>query len=496
MAEHPPSRRIFPDPRFTRALRMLEEAVGFQHMGRFAEADKAFARVIKKNPDYFDALNLYGVFKYQQGRPVDALKLLTRAAAINPRSVASLNNLGVVHNALGRPTDALAVFDKALTLEPGNALTLANRGNVLVVLNRPQEALASYDRAISIRVDEPDAHRNRGNLLLQLGRGDEALASYDCAIAAAPMNANAHSSRGGALLKLNRPREALASLDRALAINPRLAEALNNRGSALTGLNRPQEAITSFDAALAIEPTHPSAHSNKIFALDFSPTVGFAEHQNERKAWAQAQLARLPKPPPHHNTRDPQRPLVLGYVSADFRQHSAATCFGPVIRNHDRSAFRVICYSGVVVEDAVTAQFRSLSDSWRPASGMSDEVLAAQIRADKVDILIDLSGHSEGNRLPVFARRPAPVQITAWGHATGTGLPTIDCIFADSVALPASARPLFAEMVYDLPCTIAADIPVDAPPVADLPALAKGYVTFGCLNRFSKVSPAVRRQHP
>jgi len=143
-------------------------------------------------------------------------------------------------------------------------------------------------------------------------------------------------------------------------------------------------------------------------------------------------------------------------------------------------------------EDERSQDFKRLGE-WRPVSALSDEALAAQIRADRVDILVDLSGHSEGNRLLVFARKPAPVQVTAWGHATGTGMPAIDYFFSDAVSVPQSARPLFAETVYDLPCVIGFEAPGDAPPVAELPALTAkmaGRITFGCLNRFSKVTPA------
>ncbi len=289
-----------PDPRYLQALRMLEEAVAAQRGGRAAEADQLFGRVLKKNPDYFDALNLYGVFKYQHNKPHDALKLLTRATALNPRSVGALNNLGVVHGALARPKDALAAFDRALALDAANPQTLGNRGNALAALGRLDEALASYDRARAAEPNRPDIHHNRGNVLYRLGRHDEALASYDkalalnprapdvlmsrgallqeqaryaealpCydkAVALAPQFAEAHRTRGCVLLGLERPAEALTSIDAALALNPNQALALTNRGSVLQELNRAEEALASHQAALRLEPKHQQARYNAAIA--------------------------------------------------------------------------------------------------------------------------------------------------------------------------------------------------------------------------------------
>jgi predicted O-linked N-acetylglucosamine transferase (SPINDLY family) len=222
--------------------------------------------------------------------------------------------------------------------------------------------------------------------------------------------------------------------------------------------------------------------------------VGFPEHQRERHIYFRAHAKRLaPQGSAASNDRTLSRRLVLGYVSADFKHHSAATCFLPVLQRHSREEFQINCYSGVQVEDDWTRRFRECTDVWRSVSGVPDEALAAQIREDGVDILIDLSGHSKGNRLLVFARKPAPIQVTAWGHGGGTGLPMMDYQFTDPVSIPAMARPLFAEQAYDLPCCITFEAPAFTPPVGTLPARRKGFVTFGSLNRFTKVTPEVER---
>jgi predicted O-linked N-acetylglucosamine transferase (SPINDLY family) len=232
--------------------------------------------------------------------------------------------------------------------------------------------------------------------------------------------------------------------------------------------------------------------SNSIYSRDFSVDGDFARHQAARSEWWRqigSKIAAGPKPQ-HDNDRDQAKRIVLGYVSAEFRHRSAAYSFRPVLENHDKTRFEVICYSGSPAEDAVTDSFRRAADRWRNVLQWSDDQLADCIRADKVDILIDLSGHADGNRLRAFARKPAPIQVTAWGHSTGTGLPTIDYLFSDPVAIPAAVRHLFAEQIYDLPCLMIVEPPPAGLRCSEPPVTSNGYLTYGVLNRVSKISDA------
>jgi len=171
--------------------------------------------------------------------------------------------------------------------------------------------------------------------------------------------------------------------------------------------------------------------------LDFG-TGDYALHQAARSEWWRRIGSKIAaKHPPHHeNSLDPARRIVVGYVSGDFRDHSAARAFRPVLENHDKSRFAVICYCNSTTQDDVTDSFRDIADRWRDVVQWPDDRLADCIRADKVDILIDLSGYTRGNRLRVFARKPAPIQVTAWGHGSGTGMPTMDYLFTDPVSVP------------------------------------------------------------
>lgn len=298
MAKLPPA-----DPRFVQALRQLEQAVQCQRTGQAAEAEALFARLVKKNPEYFDALNLYGVFKYQQGQPEQALKLLTRATALKPRSVGGLNNLGVVLNALRRSQDSLAAFERALAVDANNPQTLINRGNALAALGRLDEALASFDRANALQPNHPDIILNRGNTLVRLGRFEEALAGYAPALAANPMSAQLHNARGAALQRLLRAEEALASFDRALAIDPGFLEALKNRGVALHSLARMEDALANHKRVLALTPNdHEVRYDIAVTLLMLGRYAeGWREYESR---WQSADHA--------HRKRSFPQPLWLG----------------------------------------------------------------------------------------------------------------------------------------------------------------------------------------
>jgi len=460
-------------------------------LNRPSEALASCDRALALKPDFPDALCSRGNALKDLGRPEEAIASYDQALALSPDFPEALNSRGAVLQILKRTKEALASIERALVLNPAFPEALSTYGNVLKDLRRHEEALASYDRALALKPDYADAAYNRGIALDDLKRREEALTSLDRALALKPAFPEALMVRGNVLLQLHRTDEALASYDRALAIKPDYADGLCSRGAALVRMQRYEEGIADYDRALAIAPDHPVVAMNRLFSLDFVPGLGFAEHQEARRQW----YLSLPKHlsvqvAPYPNVADPSRRLVVGYVSADFKRHSASICFGAVLRRHDKTQFEVICYSGVTVEDEVTGEFRQLADKWRSVSDLSDEALAELIRADGVDILVDLSGNTSGNRLLVFARKPAPIQVTAWGAGSGTGLPSMDYLFSDPVVVPAAVRPLFAETVYDLPCATTLEAPSSAPPVAELPALSRGVITFGCLNRFNKISQA------
>ncbi|HYH22078.1 MAG TPA: tetratricopeptide repeat protein [Azospirillum sp.] len=498
----------------------VEEALGIaldlHQGGRLNEAETLYRRILDAVPDQGDARHLLGVLRAQRGDAGQAVALLCRAVALRPGADAFHGNLGKAHLLAGDAARALSAFARAAHLAPDNAEHAASRDGALgrlgpgarlaldpadaVLWNergiavhregRYAAAEAAFRRTLALDPEFAAAANNLAGTLYPSGRREEAVAMYRHALALQPDDCNAATNLGNVLKRLNRLGEALAWCERAWRVNPDAANTNGNLGRVLQALARPGEAVERLRRAVALNPGDSSTHSDLIFTLDLDPEVGVVEQQAERRRWAARHAAGLaPADPAFANPRDPERRLRVGYVSADFRFHSAAFAFGPVLTSHDPARVELVCYSNNPVEDAMTARLRAAAALWRPVYGLSDEELAAQIRADGIDVLVDLSGHSLGNRLLTFARRPAPVQATAWGHVTGTGLSTMDALLADPVSVPECDRPLFPETIVDLPCVLFCDSPADAPDVVPLPPAAAGRgVTFGCLNRLNKMS--------
>jgi predicted O-linked N-acetylglucosamine transferase (SPINDLY family) len=535
-------------------------ATTYHRHGNLAEAQAGYKRVLKKNPNHFDALHMLALCEHKNGNSDSAEHLLRQALLVDRQSVAARYSLGNLLVAQQRPDEALACFDDLIAVKPDFADAHMNRGNVLLGLGRFTEAIASYDTAVTICPQHVDALTNKGHALHELGKFTEAIVCYNDVLTVKPAHVPAIANRGAALKDLRRAEEAIADFDRALAIAPDLTIAWMNRGWTLLDLRQLSEALESFDRAISIEPQLALAWlgrantltamkrvndalaacqqalaiapnstqaltqmgqchalqgdveaavayfdrslaikpddevtlSNKIFALDFSADGDYALHQAVRSEWWRQIGSKISvvHRSQYENDLDPTRRIVLGYVSAEFRERSAAYAIRPVLENHDKSRFEVICYSASPIEDAVTDSFRNAADRWRRVLQWSDDQLADCIRADKVDILVDLSGHTVGNRLRTFACKPAPIQVTAWGHATGTGLPMIDYLFSDPVQAPSQARHLFAERIYDLPCAIIIEPPPAKLRSLEPPVTSNGYLTYGVLTRASRLSNA------
>jgi predicted O-linked N-acetylglucosamine transferase (SPINDLY family) len=467
----------------------LRAALEHHRAGRLKQAAAIYANVLKRAPRQVDALHLMGVVCHRLGELGEAERLITRALALKPDFAAAHGNLGNVLRSQGKLEAAAAAFRAATALQPDLAEPRNNLGAVLQAQGKLTEAAAAFEAAIARQPDYADAHGNLGTVLQAQGKLGPAIDHYRRALALRPDTPEILVNLGIALNVLGRLDEAIAMLRRAIALRPDLPEAHNNLACALRDQGQFEPAFAAYRQALALRPGYERAHSNLICAMDWAPGVTVEEAQAERRRWYLAhRCADTARCRDWPNPRDPERKLRLGYVSADFRRHSAAFAFGPVIWDHDRSRFEVVCYSGVTQEDELTARFRASAASWRSIAGMSNEALVDQIRADAIDVLIDLSGHTVGNRLAVFTAKPAPVQVSAWGSVTGTGIPDIDALFADPIMIPVEERGWFAETVIDLPCMLTYQAPDYAPAVTALPAVTEGCVTFGCLNRFAKVS--------
>ncbi|RTE92888.1 tetratricopeptide repeat protein [Bradyrhizobium sp. LVM 105] len=478
-------RAVALDPRSHEAHNNLASV--YFALQKLEAARACLEKAIALKPNFPPALAGLGNTLLQLNLPEQAIELYDRAIALKPDYADALCNRGLAELALGRFDRAGQSFARALLFQPRHAEALGGKAVVSIELKHYDEAEAALAAALAVRPGSAKLLAHRGRLNLALSRPEPAAADFDAALALAPKLEVALRGKAEVSLSLGNTAQAILACTALLEENPRSAIALALLSSCFANQGEIAAAIEHLDAALAIAPDQPDLIARKIYFLDFLSDADFAVQQAARKSWGEAIGARLPQRKLAPRQLDPDRRIVVGYVAAEFWYHSAAFGLLPVLRHHDHAKFEIICYSCSPLRDEMTAKFKSLADVWVDAWQLSDDELADRIEADKVDILIDVSGHTTGNRLPVFARKPAPVQVTGFGHATGTGLRTMDYVLADPIFIPASARHLLAEKVYDLPCLITTDPILDVP-ASEPPMLRNGHVTFGVFNRISKIS--------
>jgi len=290
--------------------------------------------------------------------------------------------------------------------------------------------------------------------------------------------------------------QAVELCDRALALRPDDVRAWQVRGTALEELGLLDEATQCLRQELRLRPDDVNAHSNVLHMLNRSGSLPPEAVSAEHIAWAARHADRFtPARAEFGNTPEPERVLRIGYVSADFRRHAAAYFIEPVLREHRRERFEVYCYSNWNKPDAVSARLRAYGVHWRDIAGVDDDTAAQMVRDDRIDILVDLSGHTHGNRLLLFARKPAPLQAGYMGYLGTSGMAAMDLHISDAqIDPPGVAEPLYRERLLRLPHGVVCyQPPADAPAVNDLPALQRGHLTFGSFNNFLKITDATKR---
>jgi predicted O-linked N-acetylglucosamine transferase (SPINDLY family) len=460
------------------------------NLQRHDEARASLEKALALKPNFPTALRNLGTTLLRLKLAEPAIAAFTRAIELKPDDADSWCNRGVAELMLKRWDAAAASSERALALRPRHFEALVNKGLSHLELRHFDIAEAAFNTAIALRPDMAEVLAHRGRLNMLMGRRAEAEADFDAAVTRDPSLEVGWQGKAQVSMLTGNVAQAMLACKRVLEHNPTAEVALTLLGACLGRLGDTANAIRHFDRALEINPDYDEAISKKIFYQDFLSEADFAVQQATRRQWWDAVGCKMPRRQLRARSLDPNRRIVVGYVSSDFRTHSAAFAFLPVLRGHDRAQIQINCYSSSTSKDAFTATFQSLADVWVDAVHMSDDELADRIQADGVDILVDLSGYTTGNRMPVFARKPAPVQVTAWGSGTGTGLATMDYFFADPVTIPERVRHLFAETVYDLPSVITIDPITDIAP-ATLPMLRNGHVTFGVFNRIDKISDDV-----
>ena len=419
------------------------------------EAEQLYQEILALQPDDINALHFLGVVYHRLKDYDRAVSLINKALLLRPDYFDAQNNLGIILQETGRFDEAIAAYEKALQIRPDSYQIHFNLGTLFDKQNQAKKAIDSYHRAIQLNPNYAEAYLNLGNIFSEIGQGDLSIRCYQ----------------------------------RAIQITPDQPEMLNAIGVVLDKQHKLDESESYFRKAIKVNSEYAPAYHNLLMNMCYNANYDiqtvFTEHKNFAKQFE--------KPFPHPlftNDRTLFRKLKIGYVSPDFRKHSVAYFLEPVLMARNKEDYEVFCYANLSIEDEVTDRLKQCADHWRNITELSDSQAFEKIRDDRIDILIDLAGHTAHNRLPLFARKPAPVQASWIGYPATTGLSAIDYRIVDAYTDPPGMTEQFnTEKLIRLPESFLCYLPDrDSPEVGSLPALSTGRVTFGSFNKLSKLS--------
>lgn len=473
----------------------LALAEQYARSGAYADAQKILRKTIDKARANVGAWLLLGQVYGLQNSHAEAEQAFTQAGKLNPRSLDAHVYLAISLMQQGKDEPAIAALKIALNIQPALPMALANLVALLHKMERQREALPYQEQWLQVEPSSCGAHYSAAVLYQTLRELAQARMHYERVLALGAIEVSAYPTLlnlGVVCYELRDFEAAIAHSREALAHKPGCAVSHYNIGNAQKEQGLHAEAIASFDRALELDPEFSDAHGNILFCMNYADEYDAGQIFERHIQWAERHAARYINHLSYDNDRDPARVLRIGYVSADFREHPVGFFLEGVLPYHSENNCEIYCYANSAQEDAVTGRLRHHVAHWREISALNDDEVAAMIRTDGIDILVDLSGHTAGHRLLVFARKPAPLQVTWLGYNNTTGLPNMNYLLADERVIPSDTVQGFSEQVLRLPgsylCYVAPDY---APDVMPPPSIENGYVTFGCFNNLSKVSEAM-----
>lgn len=513
----------------------FKRAQSLVQSGQSAAAKPILEQLYQLAPTSPEVAHLFAIVEHQLGNHPNAEQVLRKLIKVHPGFVPAHNNLGVVLSAQGKFKQARACYSNLIKLKPAYPDAYANLSAVLLELNEDQKAaqvlqdglkqvpehpelhyaLATvlaklgriesategFQKVLALQANHAAAANNLGCMLSQAGEEQQAVEAFSQAIEAAPHHAEAHYNRGKSLQKLQQSKVAEADFRQARALDPSNAEFSFGlaRNDLLAG--RISAALSGYQQVLDKDPRHANALSNMLMSSHYAQDLSDAEvqalHKNAVKEFV-AQQANLPAFKGLSKTRSAQKPLRVGYLSPDFREHSVAYFFLPLIRHHS-AAVEVYCYynnhSSKAKPDAMTEQIKGHASVWREVKDWDDARLVKQVRKDDLDVLVDLAGHTADSRVLAMAARMAPIQVTWLGYPGITGVPNIDYRIVDRITDPDSNLTVPAktaeqhEHLLALPnCFVCYAGKVDVEGTQEPPFTKNGYVTFGSFNNFFKLN--------
>lgn len=390
--------------------------------------------------------------------------------------------------ALGHRDQARLCYEKILAKDPRHLDARYLLGTLLAEQGLLAQAQPHLEMAARQAPDSPFIQNNLGNLYMMGGQNTLAEDAYRRALKCAPEMLEALTNLGNLLLKRGALADAVAAAESALTANPRMLAAHVLRACACRDRGEMEQAVAHYRRALELDPANSTAASNLLMCLNYLPTLSAEEIRAAHRDWGARLPAAVPRPARKHSPR-----LRIGYVSPDLLRHPVGYLMEGLFAAHDRERFEIRVYSDVATEDDVTTRLRSQCEHWRNVAGLDDDSLAAVLRSDSLDIVVDLCGHTARNRLAVFARRVAPVQVSYLGYCTSTGVPAMDYVISDAGLDPADSDAAhYTERLWRLPRPSFAFTPdADFPDVGPLPALNAGHLIFGSFNTLAKISEPV-----
>lgn len=474
------------------SVEVLTNLGGVQlNLGQLDVARVTLSRAVELSPGCSEAVcNLASLLTRCEDSDA-AILVCEQAIAANERLPAIHARLGELLARRGEPARAEQHLRTAVTLDSRQTDAMYQLGLMMMKQERQAEAVALLDELVRNQPDHVDAWNQLGLTCESLGDLDQATHCFRAALDHDSDCVPALNNLGNTLSVLGQLQAGMDCFHKALALQPDSADGHNNLGCTLMMLGRADQALVSLRKAAQLGGL-ASQHSVALLCEQYQPDVTAARLLESHRSWQLHHAGELPTFPVRAIDSEPPERMRLGFVSPDLGTHPVGYFLSSCLQHLDREAFEVVCYSDRRNEDAMTARIRESSDGWQPVRALSNNDLSERIHSDRIDILFDLAGHTAHNRLPVFARRPAPIQATWMGYVGTTGLDAMDFVIADRFHIPAGEDDCYTESVYRMPHGyICFTPPDDVPDVGDLPALRSKRITFGCLGNPCKITAQV-----
>ncbi|CAK9140186.1 unnamed protein product [Ilex paraguariensis] len=489
------------DPHYAPAYYNL--GVVYSEMMQYDMALNCYEKAALERPMYAEAYCNMGVIYKNRGDLESAIACYERCLAVSPNFEIAKNNMAIALTDLGTKVklegdvnQGVAYYKKALYYNWHYADAMYNLGVAYGEMLKFDMAIVFYELAFHFNHHCAEACNNLGVIYKDRDNLDKAVECYQLALSIKPNFSQSLNNLGVVYTVQGKMDAAATMIEKAIVANPTYAEAYNNLGVLYRDAGNISLAIEAYEQCLKIDPDSRNAGQNRLLAMNYINEGTDDKLFEAHRDWGRRFMRLYPQYTSWDNPKDPERPLVIGYVSPDYFTHSVSYFIEAPLIHHDYANYTVVVYSAVVKADTKTSRFRESvlkkGGIWRDIYGIDEKKVASMVREDKVDILVELTGHTANNKLGMMACRPAPVQVTWIGYPNTTGLPTIDYRMTDALADPPDTRQKHVEELVRLPeCFLCYTPSPEAGPIPPTPALSNGFITFGSFNNLAKITPKV-----